>query len=86
MSGTVKRFPPVLALGAAFGAFQSAFFVFGNRIDTYKEEDDEFERKEIMRRTTRVPIQQTIQEIGEGRSTRTPDTIVNSPQSLIQFC
>jgi hypothetical protein len=47
---------------------QSTFFMLGNRLGATKDaEQDEFERKEIVRRTTRVPLEQTIAEIGEGR-------------------
>jgi hypothetical protein len=63
----VKKFAPAMAVGAAFSAVQGTFFLFGNRIDSYKHEDDEFERKEILRRTTRVPVEETITLIGEGR-------------------
>jgi hypothetical protein len=59
--------PVVMGLGAFVSAIQGTFSLFGNRIDSFKEEEDEFQRKEIMRRTTRVPIEQTISEIGEGR-------------------
>lgn len=63
----VKRFAPAMAVGAAFSAVQGTFFLFGNRLDSFRSEEDEFERKEILRRTTRVPVEQTITEIGEGR-------------------
>lgn len=43
------------------------FHLFGGRLDSFKKEGDEFERKETIRRTTRVPVAQTIAEIGEGR-------------------
>jgi hypothetical protein len=64
---TVKRTPVMLALGAFVGTAQGIFHVTGNRIDSFYKEEDEFERKEIVRRTTRVPIEQTIAELGEGR-------------------
>ncbi|KAL6852765.1 hypothetical protein ACO1O0_007313 [Amphichorda felina] len=67
-----KRFPAMLACGATFGALQGAFELFGGRVDSFKQEDDEFERKEIVRRTTRIPVEQTIAEIGEGRGIRPP--------------
>lgn len=60
----------MLACGATFGTLQGAFELFGGRIDSFKKEDDEFERKEIVRRTTRTSVEQTIAEIGEGRGKR----------------
>ena len=35
-------------------------------------DEDEFERKMVLRKTTRVPLEQTISEIGEGRGIRPP--------------
>jgi hypothetical protein len=64
---TVKRTPVMFALGGFVGAAQGLFHVMGNRLDSFYKEEDEFERKEIVRRTTRLPIEQTIAEIGEGR-------------------
>jgi hypothetical protein len=59
--------PVVVGLGASIGVFQGMFYYLGNRYDTFKKEDDTFERKETFRRTTRLPLEQTISEIGEGR-------------------
>lgn len=56
-----------MGLGALVGTTQGAFHVLGNRLDSFKDEQDEFERKEVIRRTTRVPVEQTVAEIGEGR-------------------
>ncbi|KOS17973.1 NADH-ubiquinone oxidoreductase 21.3 kDa subunit [Escovopsis weberi] len=67
-----KRFPVVLSLGALVGTVQGSFNYLGGRIDSFRKEEDEFERKEIIRRTTRVPVEQTIAEIGEGRGIRAP--------------
>ncbi|PFH62999.1 hypothetical protein XA68_10411 [Ophiocordyceps unilateralis] len=71
MSGGVlglpsRRLPVVLGLGAVVGIWQGSFFFLGNRIDSFYDEEDEFQRKEIIRRTTRIPVEQTIAEIGEG--------------------
>lgn len=54
-------------MGGVVALVQGTASLFGSRIDSFKSEDDTFEHKEIMRRTTRVPIEQTIAEIGEGR-------------------
>lgn len=65
----VKRFPPVFGLGAAVGLAHGLFYVLGNRIDSFNQAEDEFERKEILRRNKRRPIAETIAEVGEGRGT-----------------
>ncbi|KAM4057925.1 tim17/Tim22/Tim23/Pmp24 family protein [Hirsutella rhossiliensis] len=67
-----RKMPVVLGLGALVLSVQGPLYYLGGRIDSYKKEDDEFERKEIIRRTTRVPIEQTIAEIGEGRGIKPP--------------
>lgn len=57
----------MFALGAFVGTAQGLFHVMGNKLDSFYKEEDEFERKEVVRRTTRLPLEQTIAEIGEGR-------------------
>ena len=57
----------MLACGAGFGILQGAFELFGGRLDSIRESDDEFHDKEVIRRTTRIPVEQTVAEIGEGR-------------------
>lgn len=59
--------PVVLGLGALVGSIQGTFHLMGGRLDSFYKEEDEFERKEIIRRTTRVPVEQTVSELGEGR-------------------
>lgn len=59
--------PVVVGLGSGLGIVQGFFYFLGNRYDSFKKEDDEFERKEIVRRTTRFPLERTIAEVGEGR-------------------
>lgn len=59
----------MMAVGAAMGISQGAFVVLGGRLESFKEENDEFERKEILRRTTRVPIEDTIKDLGEQSRT-----------------
>jgi hypothetical protein len=59
--------PVVMGLGSAVGVIQGALYFMGGRIDSFKKESDEFERKEKVRRSTRLPIEQTVAEIGEGR-------------------
>uniref|UniRef100_A0A8H7TTH3 Uncharacterized protein n=1 Tax=Bionectria ochroleuca TaxID=29856 RepID=A0A8H7TTH3_BIOOC len=67
-----KRFPPVFGLGAAVGLAHGLFYVFGNRLDSFNQAEDEFERKEILRRNKRRPIAETIAEVGEGRGIISP--------------
>ncbi|KAM0086531.1 hypothetical protein ACKRZS_000951 [Fusarium odoratissimum] len=67
-----RRMPVVMGLGGGLAIFQGMFHYLGGRYDSFKREDDEFERKEIIRRSTRLPIGQTISEIGEGRGIRPP--------------
>jgi len=72
--------PVVMGIGALIGGLQGTLHLFGARIDSFKKEDDEFARKETVRRTTRVPIEQTISEVGEGRGALEPQ-----PPSLCLF-
>ncbi|RDA87040.1 hypothetical protein CP532_3214 [Ophiocordyceps camponoti-leonardi (nom. inval.)] len=67
-----RSFPALLGYGSLVAVLQGSFFFLGNRLDSFYDEDDEFERKEIIRRTTRIPVQQTIAEIGEGRGIKPP--------------
>ncbi|KAJ2969844.1 hypothetical protein NQ176_g8464 [Zarea fungicola] len=67
-----KRMPVVMALGALVGTVQGTFHLLGGRLDSFKTEDDEFAHKETIRRTTRVPVEQTVSEIGEGRGIKPP--------------
>ncbi|KAL6811676.1 hypothetical protein V8C40DRAFT_257848 [Trichoderma camerunense] len=62
-----RRTPIVLALGAFVGTAQGLFHVTGGKLDSFYKEEDEFERKETVRRTTRLPVEQTVAELGEGR-------------------
>ncbi|KAJ3524306.1 hypothetical protein NM208_g12111 [Fusarium decemcellulare] len=64
--------PVVLGLGASVAVTQGMFYYLGNRYDSFYKEDDTFARKETIRRTTRLPVEQTISEIGEGRGIRPP--------------
>lgn len=57
----------VLGLGTAIAVTQGALVYGGGRIDSFKKESDEFERKEILRRTTRVPYTQTM-DVGNRMS------------------
>lgn len=60
----------MLGLGAFVSTTMATIYVLGDRIDSFYHEDDEFERRETIRRTTRLPVEQTIAELGEGRGMR----------------
>lgn len=59
----------MMAVGGFMAVSQGTFVVLGGRVATFKEEHDEFERKEVLRRTTRVPIEDTIKDLGESSRT-----------------
>lgn len=63
--------PMVLGAGAGFGVAMAAFrFTEGLRGYNQKEDDeDEVARKEEMRKMRRRPIQETLEQLGEGRGT-----------------
>ncbi|KAM3083338.1 hypothetical protein ACMFMG_003991 [Clarireedia jacksonii] len=61
--------PAVLGFGALTGIVLSAFSYTGGTLAGYRQDHtlDEFERKEFLRKNRRVPIEQTVAELGEGR-------------------
>ncbi|KAL8872079.1 MAG: hypothetical protein Q9174_002230 [Haloplaca sp. 1 TL-2023] len=69
MFGTIRSFPAILGFGAALSVLQFAFDYTGGKFTGYAKdaEVDEYERKEQLRRNRRRPIEQTLQEMGEGR-------------------
>lgn len=71
----------MMAVGAAMGISQGTFVVFGGRLDSFKEEHDEFERKEVLRRTTRVPVEETIKDLGESSRTLLCAPFSSSPNN-----
>lgn len=70
-SGIGGTTPAVLGFGALTAILMSAYDYTGGRLSGYEKdpEVDEFERKEYMRRNKRRPIEQTVEELGEGRGT-----------------
>ena len=64
--------PVVMGFGALFGSVQGMMSLFGSRLDSFTSEDDAFESKEIKRRTTKIPVEQTLAEIGERRGSYRP--------------
>jgi len=61
--------PAVFGYGALAAVVLGAFDYTGGALTGYQKDPnvDEFERKEALRKNRRRPIEQTIQELGEGR-------------------
>lgn len=59
----------MLGLGALTAVLMGAYDFTGGSLRGFKKDKtlDEFERKELLRKNRRIPIEQTISEIGEGR-------------------
>ena len=66
---TVRTFPAVLGFGAGLAIAQGAFDYTGGKFSGYDKDPnvDEYERKEALRKNRRRPIQETLEELGEGR-------------------
>lgn len=67
--GTVRTFPAVLGLGAGLAVLQGAYDYTGGKLSGYEKDPsiDEYERKEQLRKDRRRPIQETLEQLGEGR-------------------
>ena len=65
----VRSLPAVMGLGAGLAAVQLAFDYTGGKVSGEDKDPlvDEYERKENLRKNRRRPIQETLDEIGEGR-------------------
>lgn len=70
---TARTLPAVLGYGTLFSVVLSAFEYTGGSLWGHKKDSDvdEFERKEKLRKNKRRPIQETIDELGEGRGIST---------------
>jgi len=67
------RMPRVFGYGAAFSVIMAvADYTGGSLMGNKDREADEFSRKEALRMNRRRPLEETIAEIGEGRSIRPP--------------
>ena len=64
-----RSLPAVLGYGAGLAILMGAFNYTGGRLSGYERDPDvdEYERKEQLRRNKRRPIQETLEELGEGR-------------------
>ncbi|KAH8880331.1 NADH-ubiquinone oxidoreductase subunit [Thozetella sp. PMI_491] len=66
------RMPRVIGSGAFVAVTLAVFEYTGGKLNGFgeKPEIDEFERKEQLRKNRRRPLEETVAEIGEGRSIR----------------
>ncbi|MCJ1246542.1 hypothetical protein MMC30_003750 [Trapelia coarctata] len=64
-----RNLPAVLGYGAALAVLLGTFDYTGGVLTGYEKDPsiDEYERKEYLRKNRRRPIQETIEELGEGR-------------------
>ncbi|KAL2057603.1 hypothetical protein ABVK25_001987 [Lepraria finkii] len=64
-----RTFPSVLGFGAALAVVQGVFDYTGGKFSGYDKDPnvDEYERKENLRKSRRRPIQETLEQLGEGR-------------------
>ncbi|KAI9851567.1 MAG: hypothetical protein M1824_002608 [Vezdaea acicularis] len=69
-----RTMPAVLGYGSGLAVLMAAYHYTGGSLRGYKQDPtmDEFERKEELRRNRRRPIQETIDELGEGRGIKAP--------------
>jgi len=65
----IRSTPAMLGYGAALAVILGAFDYGGGSLTGYKEdpEVDQVDKKEFLRRNRRIPVEQTIAELGEGR-------------------
>ncbi|TVY84766.1 NADH-ubiquinone oxidoreductase 21.3 kDa subunit [Lachnellula suecica] len=66
--------PAVLGFGALTAIVMGAYDYTGGSLTGYKKdkEIDEFERKQQLRKNRRIPIDETIAQLGEGRGIYAP--------------
>ncbi|GKZ21089.1 hypothetical protein AbraIFM66951_002478 [Aspergillus brasiliensis] len=64
-----RTFPALLGYGVALATATGAFEYTGGSLFGHKKNTDidEFERREQIRKTYRIPAEQTLAELGEGR-------------------
>ena len=64
-----RTFPAVLGLGAGLAVAVAVFDYTGGSLWGWKRylERDEYEHKEMLRTTRRRPLQETLDQLGEGR-------------------
>jgi hypothetical protein len=66
---TVRTLPAVLGFGAGLAIVQGVFDYTGGKFSGYEKDPsvDEYERKEYLKKNRRKPIQETLEQLGEGR-------------------
>jgi len=64
-----RTMPAVLGYGAACAVFLGTFDYTGGVLTGYEKDPnvDEYDRKQELRKNRRMPIQETINDLGEGR-------------------
>jgi len=67
--GAARSMPAIIGYGAGLAIVMSAFDYTGGSLFGYARDPtvDEYDRKEALRKNRRRPIQETIEELGEGR-------------------
>lgn len=72
-----RTFPAVLGYGVALSTVMVAFEYTGGSLFGYKKDrsEDEFERRQKLRKNFQTPAEQTFAELGEGRGTLQPLTL-----------
>ena len=67
----VRTMPAVLGYGAGLAILLGSYDYTGGQLRGYDKdpEVDEYERKQQLRKNRRKPIQETLEELGEGRGT-----------------
>lgn len=75
---TARAFPAVLGYGVALSTVLVAF-EYTNGLYGYKKDhsEDEFERRQKLRKNYQTPAEQTFAELGEGRGMLRPWTLLN---------
>ncbi|KAL8841346.1 MAG: hypothetical protein Q9170_000977 [Blastenia crenularia] len=65
----MRSFPAVLGFGALLAILQGTYTYTGGKLSGFERDSttDQYERKEGLRRNRRRPIEETLQEMGEGR-------------------
>lgn len=69
--------PAIIGYGAGLSIIMTAFDYTGGSLFGYSRDPtiDEYDRKEALRKNRRRPIQETIEELGEGRGWRFAETM-----------
>lgn len=67
----VRTMPAILGFGAGLAVVQGVFDYCGGGLEGYEKDprEDEYERKQRLRKERRRPIEETLSQLGEGRGT-----------------